>query len=69
MRITYDFATFGLRGDEKTLRQHVRAMWADGYHTADMAWMLNVDEHECERALHWVLLTRQAVVNSLCGND
>jgi hypothetical protein len=64
-----DHATKGLRGDTKTLRQQVRALWADGYDTADMARMLNVAEPECERTLHWVLLTRRSVVNSLCGND
>jgi hypothetical protein len=64
-----DHATQGLRGDAKALRQQVRALWADGYDTADMARMLNVAEPECERTLHWVLLTRHSVVNSLCGND
>ena len=65
----YNYATEGLRGDTKTLRQQVRALWSDGYDTADMARLLNVKECECERALHYVLLTRQRVVKSLCGND
>jgi hypothetical protein len=66
---TVDHATNGLRGDAKTIRQQVRALWVDGYDTADMARFLNVPEHECERHLHWVLLTRRSVVKSLCGND
>jgi hypothetical protein len=66
---TVDHATNGLRGDAKTIRQQVRALWVDGYDTADMARFLNVPEHECEQHLHWVLLTRRSVVKSLCGND
>jgi hypothetical protein len=64
-----NFATNGLAGDAKSLRQQVRALWADGYDTAEMARVLNVPEHECEGHLHWALLTRRAVVDSLCGND
>jgi DNA-directed RNA polymerase specialized sigma24 family protein len=64
-----NYATNGLAGDAKSLRQQVRALWTDGYDTAEMARVLNVPEHECERHLHWALLTRRAIVNSLCGND
>jgi hypothetical protein len=66
---TVDHATNGLRGDTKLLRQQVRALWTEGHDTENMARVLNVPEHECERALHWVLLTRRSVVKSLCGND
>jgi hypothetical protein len=64
-----DFATKGLNGDLKLLRRQVRALWTDGYHTQDMARMLNLPECECERALHQAMQMRRAVVQSLCGND
>ena len=62
MTFIKDYATEGLRDDRKRLMREVRSLWADGYNTADMARVLNLKEHECERALHFMLAIRRSVI-------
>ncbi len=54
--------TQGLKGDKRQFFRDIRKMWHAGYDTADMAWVTQTTEHECERAIHHVLHVRWQVI-------
>ncbi len=54
--------TQGLSRTNRQFFRDIRALWHDGYDTAGMARVTNTTEHECERALHFVLHVRWQVI-------
>ncbi len=62
MKHIREMHTQGLSGHNRQFFRDIRSLWHDGYDTAGMARVTNTTEHECERALHFVLHVRWSVI-------